>query len=96
MDETRVDRYRDYRRSFIKEGAIVSDASEGDEYSDVASTTSTLPMDKVIDAVQEGEKEAAFLKRKRTKASLKLVIEIGIVVLLIIGLVVLGIFAWGK
>lgn len=96
MDETRVDRYKEYRRSFIKEGAIVSDASQGDEYNDVSSTTSTLPMGEVLDAVQEGEKEAAFLKQKRTKASLKLIIEIGIILLLIAGLVVLGIFAWGK
>ena len=96
MDETRVDRYRDYRRSFIKEGAIVSDASEGDEYTDISATTSTLPMDKVIDAVHVEEKESALEKRNKMKARLFLALKIGIVVLLLAGLVVLGIFAWSN
>ena len=95
MDETRVDRYKEYRKSFIKEGSIVLESSEEDTL-DVSATTSTLPMDSVIDAVQGQEQEAAFLKHKRQKANLKIILEVAVVVLLLAGLVVLGIFAWGR
>ena len=93
MDETRVSRYKEYRQSFIKEGSIVSDASE-DEEIDLSATTSTLPIDEVIDAVQHEEKSVKMSNRSRRNHIIKIVIEVSIALLVVAGLVVLGILGW--
>ena len=95
MGETRVSRYKEYRQSFIKEGSIVSDTVEEVD-SDVSATTSTLPIDEVIDAVQEEQEKISFANNARRNHIIKLTIEISIAVLVVIGMIVLGIFAWGK
>ena len=92
MDETRVSRYKEYRQSFIKEGAIPVDEQDGE----ISSTTSTLPMDEVLDAVQEENKKVEVVNHARRNHYLKIAIEISIVVLVIVGLVILGYFAWRK
>ena len=92
MDETRVDRYKDYRKSFIKEGSISLETPE-EASIDVKATTSTLPMEQVMKAVQQEEAKDAILKKKRNT---KLIVEIIIAIILVAGLVVLGIFAWGR
>lgn len=94
MEETRVSRYKEYRQSFIKEGAISLPTSEDDETSDLSATTSTLPMKEVIDAVQEEETKIDNSNRIRRNHIIKIVVEITVAVLVVIGLVVLGIFAW--
>ena len=91
MDETRVSRYKEYRQSFIKEGSITTDGT-----TDLSATTATLPMDEVINAVQEEEGKASKDRKIRNKKAIKIVIEILVAVLLVAGLIVLGIFAWRK
>ena len=91
MEETRVSRYQEYRESFIKEGSIVSDGQTNDEMS---ATTSTLPMKEVINAIHHEEENVALAKRLRKKRIIKIVVEVSVVILLIAGLVILGIFAW--
>ena len=92
MEETRVSRYKEYRQSFIKEGSI----SGGEEMGIVIDhkvTTSTLPMNEVLSAVQlEEKKDNSFKKRK----IIKMIIYISLGVLAVSGLIVLGIFAWGN
>ena len=97
MDETRVERYKEYRSSFIKEGAIEFDDS-GDETQtiDVKATTSTLDMEAIAGAVKSGEQEKDAIKRANRERTIKLIVKIAIGVLLVVGLIVLGIFAWGK
>ena len=94
MDETRVSRYKEYRQSFIKEGAIPFETPTDDTGTDVSATTSTLPMDEVIDAVQEEEIKNDTSKRVRRNHIIKIVVEITIAVLVIVGLIILGYFAW--
>ena len=96
MDETRVSRYKEYRQSFIKEGSISGDIYGEETSSDLSVTTSTLPMDEVISAVQEEERQVAFRNVTRRNFIIKLVVEISVAVLLVVGLVILGIFAWRK
>ena len=95
MDETRVNRYKEYRQSFIKEGSIASD-SENSTAIDLSATTSTLPMDQVINAVQEEQNREYALKKHKRNVNIKLLIEIVVAVIVVAGLVVLGIFAWRK
>lgn len=95
MEETRVSRYKEYRQSFIKEGSIVSDA-QTEEKEEKSSTTSTLPIDEVISAVQNEEKEMVFSSNARKIHKIKLIIKISIAAIIVVGLIILGIFAWGK
>ena len=94
MDETRVERFREYRNSFIKEGSIASENNEETTTIDVHSTTSTLPMEEVINAVKdEKQKEAQQSQSKRKHVTIILV-KLLVSVLLLAGLAVLGYFAW--
>lgn len=94
MDETRVSRYKEYRQSFIKEGAIPLESSEDETGADVSATTATLPMNEVINAVQEEESKLSESNKVRRNHTIRLVVEIVVAVLVVVGLVVLGIFAW--
>ncbi len=91
-EETRVSRYKEYRQSFIKEGAIPVSEQDGE----ISSTTSTLPMGEVLEAVQEEHKKDRIDIRVRRNHRIKIAIKIAIVVLVVVGLVVLGYFAWRK
>ena len=96
MDDTRVNRYKEYRQSFIKEGSISVEDDSSTTIVDISSTTSTLPMGQVISAVQEEEDKKnreQIVKRNRT---IGIVIKIAVAVLLVAGLIVLGIFAWRR
>ena len=94
MDETRVSRYKEYRASFIKEGAIPLETPEDVNEFDINSTTSTLPISEVISAAQ-GE-EAKNIKQRNEKRAkmIKIIVEVAIALVVITGLVVLGYFAW--
>ena len=94
MDETRVSRYKEYRQSFIKEGAIPLETPEEDGTVEISATTSTLPMNEVIDAVQEETNKLDNSKRIRRNHIIKIVVEITVAVLVVVGLVILGYFAW--
>ena len=94
MEETRVQRYKEYRNSFIKEGSIAPNAELDSETIDVRSTTSTLPISEVIDAVKEEEQKDVLLKKSKKKHLVSIIIRIAIAVVLLLGLAVLGYFAW--
>ena len=94
MDETRVSRYQEYRQSFIKEGAIPLETPDDETSLDISSTTSTLPMGEVINAVHDEESKLSESNKIRRNHIIKIVVEITVAVLVIAGLVVLGIFAW--
>ena len=63
---------------------------------EIGATTSTLPMNEVINAVHEEEKKAKLLKKERNKTRLKLGIKIAISIVVVGALIVLGIFAFGR
>ena len=94
MEETRVQRYKEYRNSFIKEGSIAPDAELDSETIDVKATTSTLPMEQVMDAVKEDQQKETLQKESKRKHLVILLIKIAIAIVLLGGLAVLGYFAW--
>ena len=97
MGISRIERFKDYRNSLIKEETPVletpksSPASE-EENNKVA--TSTLPMDQVIKTLQNDESEAVFLKRVRRNKIIFIAIIALLSVLLIAGIVIFGILVW--
>ena len=92
MDETRVNRYKEYRQSFIKEGSIPLETPVETQPIDKV-TTSTLPRDEVLQAVKVEEVNDNSIARRRV---ILIIVEIIISVAVVAGLVVLGIFAWGN
>lgn len=94
MDETRVSRYKEYRASFIKEGAIPLESSEEESELDINSTTSTLPIEQVINAAQSEEARNIKERNEKKAKMIKIIIEVSIALVVIAGLVVLGYFAW--
>ena len=94
MEESRVERYKEYRKSFIKEGAIESNGEEDMTIDVHSTTTSTLPMKEVINAVQEENKKDDLQKQSRKKHVVIILLKIGISLILLGGLAVLGYFAW--
>ena len=95
MEETRVSRWREYRQSFIKEGSIFSDGAEVEEEL-TSKPTSTLPIDEVIEKVEKEKAEITYSNNARRNHIIKTVAKISIAVLAVVGLVILGIFAWRK
>ena len=94
MEETRVNRYKEYRKSFIKEGAIESNGEE-DVTIDVHTTsTSTLSMNEVIDTVQGEMKKDDLQRSIRRKHIAIILLKVGISIVLFAGLAVLGYFAF--
>ena len=94
MDDTRVSRFKEYRQSMIKEGAIATDENQGSETIDVRSTTSTLPMETVMKAVkEEGKKDELQIKSKSKHVGVVL-LKVLITIILLAGLAILGYFAW--
>ena len=94
MEETRVNRYKEYRKSFIKEGAIESNGEE-DVTIDVHTTsTSTLSMNEVIDTVQGEMKKDDLQRSIRRKHIAIILLKVGISIVLLAGLAVLGYFAF--
>ena len=94
MEETRVNRYKEYRKSFIKEGAIESNGEE-DVTIDVHTTsTSTLSMNEVIDTVQGEMKKDDLQRSIRRKHIAIILLKVGISIVLLTGLALLGYFAF--
>ena len=94
MEESRVERYKEYRKSFIKEGAIESNGEEDVTIDVHSTTTSTLPMEQVMNAVKEETKKEDLQKNSKKRHVAMIFLKIGISVVLLAGLALLGYFAW--
>lgn len=94
MQETRKDKYREYRASLCEENVDLETTSKNDplithKIEDTAGTTSTLPIDQVINAIEEEDRENhRFLVKQKTK-------KIVIYTLIVVGLIaLLSIIIW--
>ena len=92
MGTSRVQKFKDYRNSLIKEDSPVLNTTKNNDHLEIKSsnteTTSTLPLDQVISAIEEDESEAVFLKKiKRQRILLYILIGLGLVI--IVGLIIL-------
>lgn len=74
MEETRVNKYKEYRRTLLKGDTEIlkTSASVTPEKSDkqVFDTTSTLPIDQVMDKIEQNDEQVAFLKKAKLKRML--------------------------
>ena len=98
MAISRVQKFKEYRNSLIKEEAPALETPKSSQNTDIEfigeDTTSTLPMDEVIKSINENEQELAIAKRQRTKTIIKwTIIGLGIA-LIVAGIVIWGIFLW--
>ena len=94
MDETRVERYKEYRNSFIKEGSIAPTSEDEPTTINVKGTTTTLPIEEVIDAVQEDKQREALQKQSKRKHLIIVLVKVVVAIVLLSGLALLGYFAW--
>ena len=100
MAISRVQKFKDYRNSLIKEEAPNLETPKSSANNEIEiigeDTTSTLPMDQVIKSIHENEQEEAIARRRRNRNILKYVL-IGLgALILIAGIVIFGIIVWSK
>ena len=98
MGISRVQKFKEYRESLIKEETPVLETPKSAPKTETVishkETTSTLPMDEVIETLQNDEDEAVFLKKAKQKQILFVALLCGIGAILIAGIVIFGIIVW--
>ena len=98
MAISRVQKFKEYRNSLIKEEAPNLETPKSSANNEIEiigeDTTSTLPMDEVIKSINENEQELAVAKRQRTLSIIKWTLIIGGIVLLVAGITIFGIIVW--
>ena len=95
MGKSRLEKYKDYRNSILTEDAPVLETPKfhkDNKSSGVKmQTTSTLPMDQVMQALDENNNEVVFLRKNRKRKIILYSILIGIAVLIVATIVIVGI-----
>ena len=98
MAISRVQKFKEYRNSLIKEEAPNLETPKSSANTEVEiigeDTTSTLPMDQVIKSINENEQELAIAKRQRTISIVKWTLIITGIVIVIAAIVIFGIIVW--
>ena len=87
--ETRIQRHKNYRAELIKEGSNVVIKEKP------LTTTTALPIKEVIDMVEDDKKSLAYYKRQRNERVTKFVLLILLLVAVIVGIIMFGIYAFG-
>ena len=70
MGTSRIQKFKEYRNSLIKEDSPVLDETNNDDLvvkTSSSETTSTLPLNEVIGAMEEENNEAEFVRRAKRK-----------------------------
>ena len=96
MEDSRVQKYKEYRSSMIKDDSPVLDSTPVETTktdSNNRNTTSTLPMDQVMESLNNDVDESFDKKAKRKRIIIIAAIITGLV-LLTIAIVVIGIIIW--
>lgn len=99
MAQSRIERFKEYRNSIIKEGSVTFDESNEQDVpieSEDFDTTSTLPMDEVIKNVSDNEREAIFINQQKKKKILRIVLTVLGLVILTAGIIIFAILVWKK
>lgn len=98
MAVSRVQKFKDYRNSLIKEETPVLETPKSSPKTETKisqkETTSTLPMDEVIQSLQEDNDEVVFLRKRRIKKAIWISAIVVLGLLLIGGITVFGILVW--
>ena len=97
MENSRVQKYKDYRSSMIKDDSPVLETNSNNNqevsYTN-RNTTSTLPMDQVIDSIKNEEVAESYAKKEKRKRIIITSLIISGLVLLTIAIIVIGIIIW--
>ena len=98
MGISRVQKFKDYRNSLIKAEAPVLETPKSSPKTETKvsqkETTSTLPMDQVIETLQNEETEALFLKKAKRNKILFIVAIATLSLIIVAGIIVFGILVW--
>ena len=98
MAISRVQKFKEYRNSLIKEETPTLETPKSSANTEVEiigeDTTSTLPMDEVIKSINENEQELAIAKRQRTTSIIKWTLISAGILLVVVGIVIFGIMVW--
>ena len=87
--ETRIQRHKNYRAELIKEGSNVQIKEKP------LTTTTALPIKEVIDMVEDDAKTRAYYKRQRNERVIKYILLILLLIAVIVGIIMFGIYAFG-
>ena len=96
MEDSRVQKYKEYRSSMIKDDSPVLESTPVETTktdSNNRNTTSTLPIDQVMESLNNDVDESFDKKAKRKRIIIIAAIITGLV-LLTIALVVIGMIIW--
>lgn len=96
MPITRVQKYKNYRNSLIKEDApvletTISNSNINNKDKKFETTTSTLPLDEVISAASEEKEEDVFIKRRKRNRFIKTALLVFGILVIVSLIVILGI-----
>ena len=98
MAISRVQKFKNYRNSLIKEETPVLETPKSSPKSECTAsekqTTSTLPMDQVIKSLNEEDTEAVFSKKRKRDRLILILVLSGVAALLIAGIIVFAILVW--
>lgn len=87
--ETRIQKYKNYRAELIKEGAVTF------KKDDTPMTTTALPLKEVMAEASTNNALDAYYKKERRHRIIQLVLISALLIAIIIGLIIFGIYAWG-
>ena len=98
MAETRLEKYKKYRESIkeVKETSkdiVFEEARRSRVVTDTTNTTSTLPIEEVLGKIEEEDEVTSVKFITKKKIQIAILVLIG--VLLIAGIIVFAIFAFG-
>ena len=99
MEETRVNKYKEYRSQLIREGApkLTNNRISNDSSLDDTLNTQTLPINEVYDTIAKDEQEQEGLLLLEKKKMILKYTFLGIFLfLLTVGIVIFAIFAFKK
>ena len=95
MGRSRLEKFKDYRNSILTEDAPVLETTKSEKNpknsNQKSQTTSTLPMDQVMQALDDNDKDVVFLKEKRRKKRILYAVLIVLAVAVVAAIVVVGI-----
>ena len=98
MGISRIQKFKDYRNSLIKEETPVFETPKSSPQSETKTvqkeTTSTLPMDQVIKTLQNDENEAVFLRKVKRNRIIFIAAIVALSLIIVAGIIVFGILVW--
>jgi len=97
MALSRIERFKEYRNSLIKEDSTSIQkpvTTNKNVEVDTYETTSTLPMDEVIESLKEDTRAEDFLKSEKKRKVYLIIIWSAVAVVLVAAIILFAILVW--